>query len=111
MRTLYEVPDDVRDEAARALYWRKKFGRGGTRVGVATAKALVRGSIDEAKVRHVARYFPRHAVDARAVGYREGEAGFPSAGRIAWGLWGGDAGRRWVQSILASIDGGPTRRG
>ena len=40
-------------------------------------------------------FFSRHEVDKEAEGFRAGEDGFPSAGRIAWGLWGGDAGFAW----------------
>ncbi|HTP97925.1 MAG TPA: hypothetical protein VMN56_01285 [Casimicrobiaceae bacterium] len=41
-------------------------------------------------------YFARHAVDREAPGFHEGEPGFPSAGRIAWDLWGGDAAANWL---------------
>ena len=37
-------------------------------------------------------FFSRHEVDKRAEGFRQGEKGFPSNGRIAWDLWGGDEG-------------------
>jgi hypothetical protein len=40
-------------------------------------------------------FFSRHEVDKRAEGFRPGEKGYPSAGRIAWALWGGDAGFSW----------------
>lgn len=41
-------------------------------------------------------YFRRHQIDLIAEDARPGEKGYPSAGRIAWELWGGDAGFRWV---------------
>ena len=40
-------------------------------------------------------FFARHEVDKQAEGFKRGEDGYPSAGRIAWALWGGDAGQRW----------------
>ena len=43
-------------------------------------------------------FFPRHEVDKRAEGFRQGEKGYPSAGRIAWALWGGDAGFSWAKT-------------
>jgi hypothetical protein len=46
-------------------------------------------------------YFARHEVDKDAQGFRPGEPGYPSAGRIAWALWGGDAGRSWANAIIA----------
>ena len=33
-----------------------------------------------------------------------GEEGYPSAGRIAWALWGGDAGRSWANKVAQSDD-------
>ena len=61
------------------------------------------------KVRHVARYFPRHEVDKEAEGWSPGEDGYPSNGRIAWALWGGEPGKRWssrlVERMTAADDG------
>lgn len=31
--------------------------------------------------------------------------GYPSAGRIAWALWGGDAGQSWARDKVRSIEG------
>ena len=44
-------------------------------------------------------FFARHEVDKEAEGFRPGEKGYPSNGRIAWALWGGDAGKRWADAI------------
>jgi HK97 family phage portal protein len=84
------------EEAKRGLDWRKEHGRGGTAVGVARANQLVRR--DKLSPRTVLRmysFFARHEVDKQAEGFKRGEDGYPSAGRIAWALWGGDAGQRW----------------
>ena len=42
-------------------------------------------------------FFSRHEVDKQAEGFKPGEKGFPSNGRIAWALWGGDAGFSWAK--------------
>ena len=84
------------EEAKRGLEWRKEHGRGGTAVGVARANQLVRK--DKLSPRTVLRmysFFARHEVDKQAEGFKRGEDGYPSAGRIAWALWGRDAGQRW----------------
>jgi hypothetical protein len=47
-------------------------------------------------------YFARHEVDKQGQGWSPGEDGYPSAGRIAWALWGGDPGRSWAEEILAA---------
>jgi HK97 family phage prohead protease len=44
-------------------------------------------------------YFARHSVDRKAQGFNSGEEGYPSAGRVAWDAWGGDAGESWVNSL------------
>lgn len=98
---MYTIPKSVQKEAQRALEWRKEEKRGGTPVGLNTARTLARGGqIGIRKVRHIAKYFPRHEVDKRGKGYKPGEDGFPSNGRIAWALWGGDAAERWASAIV-----------
>ncbi len=98
---MYTIPKGVQVEAQKALEWRKEYKRGGTPVGMNSARILARGGqIGLKKVRHIAKYFPRHEVDKKAQGWEPGEKGFPSRGRIAWALWGGDAGWRWAQAIV-----------
>ena len=84
------------EAAERALNWREEYNRGGTRVGVARANQLVRReNLSEDVVLRMFSFFSRHEVDKRAEGFRQGEDGFPTAGRIAWDLWGGDEGFTW----------------
>lgn len=98
---MYTIPKSVQAEAEKALEWRKEHGRGGTPVGMNTARKLAGGGqIGIKKIRHIAKYFPRHEVDKKAKGYRPGEDNFPSNGRIAWALWGGDAAQRWASNIV-----------
>lgn len=98
---MYTIPKAAQAEAKRALEWRKEHRRGGTPVGLNTARILANGGqIGLAKVRHIAKYFPRHEVDKKGKGYKPGSDGFPSNGRIAWALWGGDAAWRWAQQIV-----------
>ena len=98
---MYTIPKSVQKEAQRALEWRKEEKRGGTPVGLNTARTLARGGqIGIRKVRHIAKYFPRHEVDKKGKGYKPGQDGFPSNGRIAWALWGGDAAERWASAIV-----------
>ena len=98
---MYTIPKGAQAEAKKALEWRKEYKRGGTPVGMNTARTLAKGGqIGIEKVRHIAKYFPRHEVDKKAKGYEPGEPGFPSRGRIAWALWGGDSAWRWAQAIV-----------
>jgi hypothetical protein len=98
---MYTIPKSVQSEAKRALEWRKEHGRGGTPVGLNTARTLAKGGqIGIRKVRHIAKYFPRHEVDKKGKGYKPGQDGYPSNGRIAWALWGGDSAKSWASAIV-----------
>lgn len=98
---LYTIPKSVQAEAKRGLEWRKEENRGGTSVGLNTARTLARGGqIGIRKIRHIAKYFPRHEVDKKGTGYKPGEKNYPSNGRIAWALWGGDAAKSWASAIV-----------
>ena len=98
---MYTIPDGVKSEAKKALEWRKEHKRGGTPVGINTARTLAKGGqIGIEKLRHIAKYFPRHEVDKKGKGWKPGEDNFPSNGRIAWALWGGDAAWRWSSAIV-----------
>jgi len=48
-------------------------------------------------------FFSRHEVDKEAEGFEAGEEGFPSPGRVAWDLWGGDAGQAWASRLRDKI--------
>ena len=98
---MYTIPKSVQAEAKRGLEWRKEENRGGTSVGLNTARTLARGGqIGIRKIRHIAKYFPRHEVDKKGKGYKPGVKEYPSNGRIAWALWGGDAARSWATAIV-----------
>ena len=87
------------EEAAKALAWREDGNPGGTLVGVARANQLVnRLALSERTVMRMHSYFSRHEIDKEAEGFRPGEDGYPSPGRVAWGLWGGDPGQRWAKA-------------
>ena len=85
-------------EAIKGLEWRKEFGRGGTAVGVARAVSIKnKERLSVSTVKRMHSFFSRHEVDKQAEGFNSGEEGYPSAGRIAWALWGGDAGQSWAR--------------
>ncbi len=91
--------DAMAEEAKRGLEWRKEFNRGGTQVGVARANQLVnKEKMSPNTVLRMYSFFSRHEVDKQAEGFDRGEKGYPSAGRIAWALWGGDAGFSWSKT-------------
>ncbi len=89
---------EMSDAAARGLRLREEFNRGGTEVGVARAVQLSnRETLSPETVRRMHSYFARHAVDRRPGWDSESD---PSAGFIAWLLWGGDPGRDWAERVV-----------
>jgi HK97 family phage major capsid protein len=98
-------------EAKRGLDWREEYGRGGTAVGVARARDIVNGrELSLNTVKRMYSFFARHEVDKQAEGFSQGEKGYPSAGRIAWALWGGDAGQSWAKRIVKSMEAADERQ-
>lgn len=92
-------------EARRGLDWRKEYGRGGTEVGVARARDIINGrELSPSTVRRMYSFFSRHEVDKKAEGFSQGGKGWPSAGRIAWALWGGDAGFSFSKAKVKTLD-------
>ena len=85
------------DEAKKGKEWREEFGRGGTEVGLKTANMILNNSMTDERVKKMFAFHSRHQVDKDAEGYRVGEKGYPSNGRIAIALWGGDAGFSWSE--------------
>jgi HK97 family phage major capsid protein len=94
----------MKTEAQRGLDWRREFGRGGTEVGIARARDISGGkNLSDDTVKRMYSFFSRHEVDKKAEGFSQGEDGYPSNGRIAWALWGGDAGFSWSRRISENL--------
>lgn len=89
----FSPPEKVRANARRGLELRREHGRGGTEVGVARARDLANGNVSLKTIGRMRSFFARHAVDEKS---RDEDP--TSAANIAWLLWGGDSGRRWVES-------------
>ena len=97
------VPNGVQANARRGLELRAEHGYGGTKVGEATARLLATGgTVTARKVRHISRYFPRHAGDNLDQTGTHGKP--PSRGYVAWLLWGGDAGRTWSEKAVKELE-------
>ena len=93
------------EEAKKGLEWRREYGRGGTQVAVARATNIKNGdNLSFDTIKRMNSFFARHEVDKKAEGFEIGEDGFPSAGRIAWALWGGDAGQSWAKKKVKEIE-------
>jgi HK97 family phage major capsid protein/HK97 family phage prohead protease len=96
--------DGMKTEAQRGLDWREEHGRGGTRVGAVRARQIVAGeNLSDDTVKRMYSFFSRHEVDKKGKGFKQGEEGYPSNGRIAWALWGGDAGFSWSKRLVEQM--------
>ena len=99
----YSPPAGVAIAAKRALQWIAEglAGDGFTAVGRARAVQLASGAdISGDTVNRMLSFFARQEESVKgATGFNSGEEGFPTAGRVAWDAWGGDAGQSWVNSL------------
>jgi hypothetical protein len=110
----YSPPKSVRDAAQRAIEWIDKgfAGDGFTSVGRTRAGQLARGeSVSIQTLKRMKSFLSRHKVDGQALGFNRGEKGFPSAGRVSWDAWGGDAGFAWAESMVDRYENAMEKHG
>jgi len=89
----------------KGIAWRKEFNRGGTRIGAVRASQIIaKEKLSPSTVKRMFSFFSRHEVDKQAEGFSVGEKGYPSNGRIAWALWGGDAGFSWSTKVRNQLE-------
>ena len=89
--------EGMREEAQRYRDWKAEGKAGGTEVAAARARQILSGDeLSPDTVITMAAWFARHEVDKQGEGFSPGEDGYPSAGRVAWAAWGGDAGQTWA---------------
>lgn len=99
----HRPPEEVAAAAEKGLKLRAQFRRGGTTVGIARARDLQhRKNLSDQTVKRMVSYFKRHKVDKRSESFGNDEN--PSAGYIAWLLWGGDAGQVWAEEHFREME-------
>ena len=98
LETYSDYPKAARNNAKRALKWKKENGSScGTSVGWTRASQLARGaSLSRSTIARMAS-FKRHQ-QHKDVPYSEG------CGGLMWDAWGGSAGVNWAISKLKQID-------
>ena len=105
----FSPPAGVAVAAKRALEWIAEglAGDGFTDVGRARAVQLASGEdISGETVNRMISFFARQEDSVKgATGFNSGEEGYPTAGRVAWGAWGGDAGQSWVNGLSQERSG------
>lgn len=96
--------DGMRKEAERYREWKKEGEGGGTDVARTRATQILSGNeLSPDTVITMNAWFARHESDKSGEGYRPGEPGYPSNGRVAWAAWGGNPGQTWARAKSNSI--------
>ena len=96
--------DAMRAEAQRYRNWKADGHKGGTDVAATRATQILSGNaLSEDTIITMSAWFARHEVDKQAQGFRPGEDGYPSPGRVAWAAWGGDPGKSWSDNLASQI--------
>ena len=109
----YNVPRRIRSIAAKAIDYNLSLPRSkraamkkegnktvfGT--GMKTARKLVRNDVDEKQLILMRAWFARHGESPKE---KEARRDKTSKAAIAWALWGGTEGRRWVEGTLRDIE-------
>ena len=99
-------PQGVQEAAQQGLDYRSEYGRGGTDVGIARARDLANGeNIPPETLARMRSFFARHEENRVPPTEKTEPDGGPTNGWIAWLLWGGDAGKRWAESMAEKNDG------
>lgn len=100
--------DAMKANARRGLALREKYNRGGLDAkqaneegvgsGVARARDIINGNLSLDTVKRMHNFFSRHEKNFKPK--ERMPDGGPTAGTIAWYIWGGSAGRAWARKIL-----------
>lgn len=102
--TTFRPPASVASRARRWLDLRAKqapSSRGAQATGLRRASQLANRQPVSLQTMIVMRaWFARHAVDLDAPAAERGHPDYPSPGRQAWELWGGEPARAWVSRVL-----------
>lgn len=104
--------DAMRNNAKRGLALREKYGRGGLDAsqakaegvgsGVARARDIINGNLSLDTVKRMYAFFSRHEKNYDPK--KRMPDGGPTAGTIAWLLWGGSAGLAFARRVLKQED-------
>ena len=103
----FTPPGSVREELRRGLEWHEEghSGDGLQPETVAWARRMANGEdITPEKAKKMRAWFARHESDKEGEGFSPGEDGYPSPGRVAWALWGGDPAVGWSNKLVEQME-------
>ena len=110
----FTPPRGVVAELKKGLEWHKQghSGDGLRPATVSWARRMANGSdISPEKARLMRAWLARHESDKDGKGFRPGEEGFPSPGRVAWALWGGGPAKPWSAKLVRQIEAADKKAG
>ena len=109
----YKLPADIQRIARNAIQqnlslpiskraaYKDQDGKRVPGTGMRTARRIASGAIDEAQMRLMSAWFARHGKSEKEAKARQDKT---SKAALAWQLWGGNSGRRFVNAKLREID-------
>ena len=103
----FSVPDGVKAELKKGLNWHEEgySGDGLKPETVSWARRMANGAdISPEKAVKMRAWLARHESDKSGEGFDPGEDGFPSPGRVAWALWGGDPAVSWSNKLVGQME-------
>lgn len=96
----FKPTKEMQEEAIKALKWKKQGFKGGTIIGITRANQIKNlQNLSLQTVKRMYAFFKRHEIDKQSPKFYPDHQDFPSPGRVAWSLWGGDAGYKWAKKI------------
>ena len=97
--------EGMKAAAKRALAQRAEYGRGGTRTGAIRARQIVAGeNLSDSTIKRMYSFFSRHSNNKAKFYDKKENDGGPTAWRIAWDLWGGNAGFTWSKGKVEQMN-------
>lgn len=105
MPDTYKPTAEIASNAKRAIKWIEEgfAGSGFTATGRTRATQLAnREAVSFDTVKRMYSFLARHEVDKKGKDFNNTSK--PSAGRVAWDAWGGDAGFTWAKRIVESMN-------
>jgi hypothetical protein len=103
----FSVPKGVVSELEKGLRWHEEGHSGGGLKSetVSWARRMANGAdISPQKAKKMRAWLARHEVDKEGQGFYPDQKGFPSPGRVAWALWGGDPAVGWSNKIVSQME-------
>lgn len=110
----FKPPKTVADQAKKGLDYRKKGGKGGLSsqeagkegIGSGVQRAVNlknRNNLTPETIKMMRGFFARHEKN-KSIAPKNKDTPWKDAGHVAWLLWGGDVGKKWVDKIIGQME-------